>query len=95
MHQVAEFSTAERIVAEILDDGPSVRIGVGIPDLIFRQPRISLEQQGPNRVGPEQVNNFLVGQNGVRGRTVTADQHDEKNRQYADRKHAPAPGFSA
>lgn len=51
--------------------------------------------QRPNRVGPEQVNNFLVRQDGVCGRTVTEHQHDDKNCYYADRKQAPAPGFSA
>ena len=34
MHQVAEFSVAEWVVTEILDDGASVRVGVGLPDLI-------------------------------------------------------------
>jgi hypothetical protein len=35
MHQVAEFSTAEGIVAEILDHGATVRIGMGFSDLFF------------------------------------------------------------
>ena len=95
MHQVAEFSVAERIVAEILDDGASVCVGMGIPDLLFRQSRISLEQQGPNRIGPEQVNNFFVGQDGVRGRAVAAHEHNEKDCHYTDRKQAPTFGHGA
>jgi hypothetical protein len=44
MHEVTEFSVAEGVVAEILDDRASV--GVGFSDLVFRQSRILLEQEG-------------------------------------------------
>jgi hypothetical protein len=65
------------------------------PDLVFRQPRISLEQEGPNLIGPEQVYDFLVRQHGVRERTAAADEHDQKKRRRADRKQAPTLGYGA
>ena len=95
MHQVAEFPAAERVVAEILDDGASVGVGMGLPDLVFRQSRISLEQQGSDLIGPEQVHDFLVRQNGVCGRTAAAHEHDEKKCHRADRKQAPPFGYGA
>jgi hypothetical protein len=60
MHQVAEFFAAEWIVSKILDDGASIGVGMGSADLIFRQSRISLEQQGLNLVEPEQVYDLFV-----------------------------------
>jgi hypothetical protein len=78
VHQVAEFFTAERVVAKILDDRAPVSIGVRLFELVFRESRISLEEQGPDLVGPEQIHDFLVRQNGVCGRTAAAHQHDEK-----------------
>jgi len=35
MHQIAEFTAAERIVAKILDDGASVGVGMRLPDLVL------------------------------------------------------------
>ena len=95
VHQVAEFSAAERVVAEILDDGASVGVGMRFLDLVFRQSRISLEQEGLDLIGPEQVYDFLVRQNGIRGRTTAAHEHDEKKCQRADRKQAPTLGDGA
>ena len=95
MHQVAEFLAAERVVAEILDDGATIGVGMRLPDLVFRQPRISLEQKGPNLIGPEQVYDFLVRQHGVRGQTAAAHEHDEKERHRTERKQAPTFGYGA
>ena len=78
MHQVAEFFAAEWVVAEILNDGAPVGVGMRLFDLVFRQPRISLEQQGPDLVGPDEVHDFLVRQNGIRRRTAAAHEHDEE-----------------
>jgi hypothetical protein len=95
MHQVAEFSTAERVVAEILDDGAAVCIGMRLPDLVLRKSRISHEQKGLDLIDPQQVNDFLVRQNGVCGQTVAAHQYDEKKRRCTDRTQAPALGNGA
>src|SRR5690242_971464 len=83
MHQVTEILAAEGVVAEILDDGPSIGIGMCLPDLVFRKSRISLEQEGLDLISPEQVYDFLVRQNGVRGRGSTAHQQDDHNCQCA------------
>jgi hypothetical protein len=34
VHQIAEFPTAERVIAEILDDGAAIRVGMSFPDLV-------------------------------------------------------------
>src|ERR1700686_5391555 len=44
VHQITEFSTAEGVVAEILDDRSSVGVGMRLADLFFGQPRIPLEE---------------------------------------------------
>src|SRR5690242_9933633 len=84
MHQVAEILAAERVVAEILDDGASIGVGMRLPDLVFRKSWISLEQEGLDLISPEQVYDFLVRQNGVRKRGSTAHQQDEHNCQCAN-----------
>jgi hypothetical protein len=66
MHQIAEFSTAERVEAEILDNGAPVGVSMRFSDLVFRQSWISLEQEGSDLIGPEQVHDFFVRQNGIR-----------------------------
>jgi hypothetical protein len=76
MHQVAEIFTAEWVITQILDDGAAVRVGMRLLDLIFREPGVSLEQQGPDLVGPEQVYDFLVGQNRVSERCTVAHHQD-------------------
>src|SRR6202166_5479897 len=48
MHQIAEFCTAEGVVAEILDDRASISVGMRVGDLLFAQPWISLKQEGPD-----------------------------------------------
>src|SRR5277367_3099882 len=42
MHQVAEFSAAEWVVPEILDDSAAVGVGMCFCDLVLGQPRIPL-----------------------------------------------------
>ena len=61
MHQVAEFRAAERVITQILNDGASIGVGMGFLDLIFREPRVALEQQGADLAAPKQVHDFLVG----------------------------------
>jgi hypothetical protein len=61
MHQVAEFFIAEWVIAEILDDGASIGVGVGLPDLILGQSRKSLKEERLDLIGPKQVDDFLVG----------------------------------
>jgi hypothetical protein len=93
MHQVAEFLAAERIVTQILDDSASVGVGVRFFKVVFRQSGISLEQKRPDLVGPEQVDDLLVRQNGVRRRAPAAHEHNEKKCHRADRKPAPTRSY--
>ena len=90
MHQVAEIFAAEWVITQILDDGASVGVGMRLLDLIFRQSGVSLEQQRPDLVGPEQVHDFLVGQNRVSERSAAAYHHDEKKCHYTRNQQAPA-----
>jgi hypothetical protein len=53
MRQIAELLTAEWVVAEVLNDGAAVGIGMRLPNLVFRQRRKSLEQQRPDLIFPE------------------------------------------
>ena len=48
-------------------------------DLVFGQPGISLEQQGADLIGPEQIHNFLVGQNRVSERNAAAQREEQKD----------------
>jgi len=89
MHQAAEFRAAEGVIAEILDDGASIGVGMRLLDLVLRQSWISLEEEGLDLIGPEQVYNFLVGQNGVRKRGSVAHQQDDNDCQRTDVEGAP------
>src|ERR1700687_5452108 len=66
MLQVAEFSAAEWVVAQSLDDDASVSIGVRLCNLLFRQAWKSLQKQWAEFIGPYQIYDFLVGEHGVR-----------------------------
>ena len=65
VHQVAEFPTAERVVAKVLYNGPTIGIGMSFFELLFGEPRIALEDERTNLVRPQQVNDLLVGQHGI------------------------------
>jgi hypothetical protein len=55
-----------------------------VPDLVFRQARKSLQEQRADFIGPEQVHDFLVRENGVGGRADAAHQNDENKSHNAD-----------
>jgi hypothetical protein len=59
-----------------LNDGAPVGIGVRVFNLIVRQPRIFLEQQRPNLIGPEQVDDLFMRQNRVGERRAVAQDED-------------------
>src|ERR1700720_3169109 len=61
VHQVAEFRAAEWVVSEILDDGTPISIGMGFFELVVRQIRESRQQERPDLIAPEKVDDLLVG----------------------------------
>src|SRR5208337_4463609 len=79
MRQIAELLAAEWVVAEVLDDRAAVGIGMRLRNLVFRQRRKSLEQERPDLVFPEQVDNFLMRQDGIRKRATAAHQQDTED----------------
>jgi hypothetical protein len=52
VHQIAEFHTAKRIVAEALDDGAAIGVTVCFLELVFRERRKSLEEKRMELIGP-------------------------------------------
>jgi hypothetical protein len=86
--QAAEFGAAERVVAEILNDGASVGVGIRILDLIFGQAGNPLQQEGTDVVSPEEVYNFLVGQNRICGQGIAAHEDNQSKCPYAFGKQA-------
>jgi hypothetical protein len=46
-------------------------------------------------IGPEEVDDFFVGENGVGGQIATAHQHGKQERGRANGKQAPALGDGA
>jgi hypothetical protein len=59
------------------------------PDLILRESRISLEQEGTDLSRPEQIYDFLVGQDGISVRSAARNHHDEKYHSCPQKTQAP------
>src|SRR5208283_3135493 len=95
VQQVAEFHAAERIVAEVLDDGAAVGIRVRLLELVFRERRESLEEEWAEIRGPHQVHDFLVGEHGVCDGTTGAQEHDERDNRRTDGPWGPATASGA
>jgi hypothetical protein len=47
-------------------------------DLVVRESWESLEQEGPDLISPQQVDDFLVRENGICGQAAVAHQHDKQ-----------------
>jgi Sigma-54 interaction domain len=71
MRQISEELAAERIIAKILNDAPSVCVGVGLLQLVRGGSREPLEQQRRDRTIPDRIDNGYVGEDGIgiRGRS--------------------------
>jgi len=65
VHQVAEFLAAEGILAELLDDGATIRVRVGFLDLLVGEAGESLLNEGADVSDPQEIDDFFVSQNGV------------------------------
>src|ERR1700676_2672478 len=89
MDQIAEFHAAEGIVAEVLDDGAAVSVTVCQLELLFRKGRKALEEQRADLIGPEKVDDFLVGEHGIGRRTRGAEKQDDKDSGQTDTPGVP------
>ena len=65
VQQVGEEGFAQGIVAEVLDDASAVGIGAGLAELGGSEIGVALEQQRLDGVGPSEVDELLVGEDGV------------------------------
>ena len=61
--KVAEFTITKRIVAEVLDDGTAIGVGVRIFDLVVCETGITGKQERPDFVDPKQIDNLFMSQN--------------------------------
>ena len=95
VHQIAEFHAAKRIVAEVLDHGATVGVTVRFGKLFFRQIRKSLQKKRPKLIGPSEVDNFFVGEDGVSERSAGTQQRSHQHRHDADSPPAAATENSA
>ena len=86
VHEVAEFGAAEGIVAEILDDGATVGIGMRFGELVFGQIGETLEEERANVVGPHQVHDSFVSENRISKAGAAREQDDEQERERTDGK---------
>ena len=72
VHQIAKFQTAKRIVAKILNDGAAIGVSVCLFQLVFREAGKTLKEKWAELIGPNQVNDLLMGEHGVRERSAWA-----------------------
>src|SRR4051794_26359084 len=79
VHQVAEFSAAEGVITEILNDGTAIGVGVSFAELIFRHARKSFQEEGLDLTAPDQVDDLLMSKNRIRERSA-GTHHDEKKK---------------
>jgi len=84
VNQVAEFHTAEGIVAEVLDDRATIGVTVCLLELVLRERWKSLEKEWAEIRGPHQVHDFLVGEHGIGEGTTGAQEHDKRDSHRAD-----------
>ena len=78
MGEVGEELVAEGIVAEVLDGAAAVSIGVGLLELGLREGGVVLEENGADGLLPGEIDEFLVGLDGVRdGRRCREQQCEE------------------
>ena len=83
--QVGIEAVAKGVVAHILYHAATVSVGAGLLKLQRSQVGIAAEQQGYDRVLPGEVDELLVGDNGVSGRMLAAKQHEQKQRDEAQK----------
>jgi hypothetical protein len=76
--EVGEKFIAEGVVAEILDGASAVGVSVGLLELGFGEGGKVLEEDGPNRLLPGKVDEFLVRLDGVGDSWRCCEEQSEK-----------------
>src|SRR4029077_15351199 len=79
MHQIAKLPATERVVTEVLDDSAPVGVRMRFHDLVWRQLRKTLEEERPELIGPKQIYDFFVRQNGVCKRALAHQQNQKEH----------------
>ncbi len=89
MHQIREEMVAEGVVADVLDEAAAVGVGVGGANLIVRRVGIAGEEHGAKLGLPEEIDDLLVGENGV-GLGAWAIEKEQSEDDGADEPSATA-----
>ena len=93
VQQVTEVFIAERIIAEVLDDAPAIRVGVRVIELIFRWLRKSLFQKRLDLVCPCEINDLFVREHGAPAHPLRKCKDEEQShsnsflQRIADNRH--------
>ena len=95
MHQVAEVLVAERVVSKVLNDRAAVGISMRLFDLVFGNSWKPLHQKRPNLRDPQQIDNLLVGQDGVCKHISARHQQQEKQSGRTGKKALHRSGHGA
>ncbi len=92
MREVAEFLAAEGVIAEILDDGAAVSVGMCLFDLVVGEPGKALEKQGAYLVEPKQIDDLFVGEyrigKGGNGERNQCQDNDDEAQDHETRLRA-------
>ena len=86
MGQVGEEFVARRVVADVLNHAPAVRVSPRLVQLRRRQVGIAAHEERHDRVLPGEVDQLLMGQERIRAslRGACAQQEEEKQRDSAE-----------
>ena len=79
MNQVAELLVAERIVAHVLHECAFVGVGVRLAHLVVGEAGIAGQDHGAQVVVPEEIDDLLVRENGIRVRETAGKEKGEKD----------------
>ena len=77
VEEVGEVGFPKGIIAEVLDYAPAVGVGMGFAELCWCEGGEAPEQERLNRVGPSEVDDLLMGEDGIcasRWRGVSANR---------------------
>ena len=86
MREIAKELTAEGIVAHVLNDGPSIGIGVGLDQLLRSRVGESAQQDWLNVFLPRGIDNRLMRKDGIPHAFGGAAHSEEKSEQQTPRQ---------